>query len=240
MTMTKKDRYQHPTHIISRRRKETDVHVVIVDLSLSALEKGGRMLESMGLMSRVTLIHADFFDLIDKSSGTDLDGGSPAIANNRGNYSDDSILEQVTHVASLHACGTLSDAALQFASLHPSTFGAVVVPCCFAKTFGWQGAGWRNVLCQLCQNAEAKCPQENNRNDDIRHHEYNPQTLGDNLTRLAEMNDTRHVSEKGMDCVNALRLRHLRQEQPQWSWWEQTMDPAWTAKNIMLCGKRQL
>lgn len=234
------------------------MRVVIVDLSPSALEKGGRMLESMGLMSRVTLIHANFFDMVDRSSRKrnlldEKEGHAMMMANaTTGNTDHDSILEQVTHVTSLHSCGTLSDAALQFASHFSSTrdgdggacCGAVVVPCCFAKTFGWQGAGWRNVLCQLCQNAAGaattttSCPHER-KHDDIRHHEYNPQFLGDTLTRLAEMNDTRHVSEKGMECVNALRLRHLRQEQPQWSWWEEAMDPAWTAKNIMLCGARK-
>jgi hypothetical protein len=207
-----------------------NVRVVIVDIYEPALAKGLAMMKSLGLEDRVTLIHADFFGLLNlprKAATIFHDGGL--------SQSVDTILSNsITHVASLHACGTLSDAALQFAaSSENCVSGAVVVPCCFAKSFGFGGAGWREVLGQLCAEAseEGAIPDEAEDKD--------PKVLGDTLVRLAEMNHTRIVSLPAMERVNELRLLYLRGKRGDgWRWWELRMDEAYTAKNILLCGKR--
>jgi hypothetical protein len=151
---------------------DDSTHISIVDMNLSSLQAGQdyakRLLgDTHSTEKRLHFIHADFYQVVQNPSAYLT--GPP-----------------VDLVVALHACGDLSDLALQFAAKMGAPF--VICPCCYTKQnlltpYGFQ-ASWRRQL----------------ENDD--------KTLG----RLAELSEEPSVSKRAMTVINSIRLHDVAKE----------------------------
>lgn len=113
------------------KRQNTSSRVTVVDMNAQSLRGGEEYAASVGVSDRISFVESDlatYLEDVQKRKGCDR-----------------SRLREV--VVALHACGDLSDMALQHAKKSCECF--VVVPCCFSKFLqpkwwgGWGGM-WRH------------------------------------------------------------------------------------------------
>jgi hypothetical protein len=95
-----------------RRRGRRNGKVYVVDLNGKSLAAGQVYAEQLGVSDLVVFLDMDFSEVLGNIPNTSL----PACH----------------YVVALHACGSLSDMALSYASQRKASF--CVVPCCFSKT----------------------------------------------------------------------------------------------------------
>jgi hypothetical protein len=96
-----------------------DTQVTVVDMNESSLEAGRQFAEQCGVGDRMNWICDDFVEFASKERGC-------ALSSSRGIEE-----EKVDMVVALHACGNLSDLALEYAVNQNASF--VICPCCYSK-----------------------------------------------------------------------------------------------------------
>lgn len=87
-----------------------DTHVSVVDLNDPSLQAGKRYAEECGVGDRMSWICQDFNDFVETEGSTQV---------------------EVDMVVALHACGNLSDLALDYATRNQASF--LICPCCYSK-----------------------------------------------------------------------------------------------------------
>ena len=85
-----------------------ETHVTVVDLNESSLRAGEAYAQECGVGDRMSWIYQDFNDFVESNRS-----------------------KQVDMVVALHACGNLSDCALDYAVRNEASF--LICPCCYSK-----------------------------------------------------------------------------------------------------------
>ncbi|KAL3915910.1 MAG: hypothetical protein SGILL_005425 [Bacillariaceae sp.] len=174
-----------------------NLHVTVVDVNESSLRAGKSFAEhTMGqkLADEQTTFHcADFVsfakDMAEKCSKT---------------------MNAFDVVVAWHACGDLSDFALEFAIDISASF--IICPCCFTKRYiegfepKWIGdfVGGNSFLCQEISKPPLQAPEPltGTMEKDIQA-----------VQRIAEINEHNEASRRAMLLVNSMRLISLEREQ---------------------------
>ena len=137
--------------------------VTVVDQNESSLIAGEEYSFKLGVSERMTFWHGDFRDFISQ-------------------YQKGDELNPIDHVVALHACGDLSDLALEFANNIECDF--LVCPCCYTKQYLKPYIpSWYN----LCEN---------------------PGDL-DTLKKFAELNECPDISRRAYNIINSMRVVSL-------------------------------
>jgi len=196
-----------------------DVRVTVVDLNEQSLE-GGRVYyqsrkPSTETDDRVVFVCGDFAD-----------------------YAKSSIRFDV--VTAWHACGDLSDYALEFAiEKHKANANAFVIcPCCYTKRYiesfepKWIGDYQQQQQQQCVPCTSSSTP--NTTSNDIR-----------TVQKLAEINERPEITHRAMGLINTMRLRSLLklssqnqegQQQPTFDITLEEYDLSYSSKNLVLVG----
>ena len=134
--------------------------VIVVDCNANSIKAGEEYAMKCGVKDRIEFHCMNFTEYITQYHGSS-NGGC------------------IDFVVALHACGDLSDMALNFAHTFETNF--IIVPCCYPKRYlqpyftpYWHG---------LCKN-----------DNEI-----------DSLSRLVELDDHRDVSRRAMLVINSMR-----------------------------------
>lgn len=145
----------------------TNSIIVVVDKNSSSLRAGLQFAEEMGVASMVRFFEEEF--------------------NINKNYfsAEGRAKSAQRFVVALHACGDLTDLALEFSRISRANF--ICVPCCFSKFYctDWSG-GWGTYLASSSSEADSCCDKY---------------ALG----KLAEK-EPRECSWATMKAINTLRL----------------------------------
>jgi len=107
-------------------------------------------------------------------------------------------------VVALHACGDLSDLALQFAHQIGAKF--VICPCCYSKRFF-------NVEPTWAQYYKDTYYFQNHKGDDKDGDDAEAENSIKTVRRLAELNERPEISQRAMHVINSLRLQALQKQQ---------------------------
>ena len=137
--------------------------VTVVDQNESSLNAGEEYSGKLGVSERMTFWHGDFRDFIRQ-------------------YQKDDESNPIDYVVALHACGDLSDLALEFANKIDSDF--LVCPCCYTKQYLKPYVPPWYKLCE---------------------------TPGDlnTLKKLAELNERPDISRRACNIINSMRVVSL-------------------------------
>lgn len=134
--------------------------VIVVDCNANSIKAGEEYATKCGVKNRIEFHCMNFTEYITQ-------------------YNESSNGGCIDFVVALHACGDLSDVALNFAQTYETNF--IIVPCCYPKRYlqpfftpHWHG---------LCKN-----------DNEI-----------DSLSRLVELDDHRDVSRRAMLVINSMR-----------------------------------
>ena len=109
-------------------------------------------------------------------------------------------------VVALHACGDLSDLALQFAHQIGAKF--VICPCCYSKRFF-------NVEPTWAQYYKDTYYFQNHKGDDKDGDDAEAENSIKTVRRLAELNERPEISQRAMHVINSLRLHALQKQQAE-------------------------
>ena len=192
-------------------------HVTVVDFNQSSLQAGKTFAQQLSLNEdRMTFQCADFAVFCK---------GYTAKVNSHNDK------PPIDAVVALHACGDLSDLALQFASQQRATF--VICPCCYTKRYianfepCWIQRYKEKYYFQ-CQptNNDSEVPSDvaMTNNEDGTGNIISEEEASDSnrplaeaeaatIQRLAELNERPEISHRAMHVINSLRLQSLRQKE---------------------------
>ena len=234
-TGTSSVRSAHPNHILDVGGGRGDLaialaiafpscRITVVDKNTSSLNAGKlSAIEILGkedCHNRMDFIEEDFTELVNRRKNS----GNSIIHNND---TDDLNLYTVDWVVALHACGDLSDLALDFAKEYACSF--LLCPCCYTKRYCYAAADnarppWTNYA-EI--SPSPSCPSvietSSSVDDDVEseeiamydkgsgsvHGENSDVVLDDpsvNLGRLAELSEAPEVSKRAMTIINSMRL----------------------------------
>ncbi|CAB9511932.1 unknown protein [Seminavis robusta] len=213
-------------------------HVTVVDQNEPSLEAGREYARQLGLsvatssskegeeeatMGQMRFHCANFASFVEEYHHQVHQENQPENQNNNNN-------RPIDVVVALHACGDLSDLALQFAHRIQAKF--TICPCCYTKRYiGQYEPLWMQHYKHCFQQSTGVVPQEtpcepNNKdnlpvaggcNDSLddepqqKNKEYNPSSDEQIavVQRLAELNESPEVSHRAMHVINSLRLQSL-------------------------------
>jgi hypothetical protein len=189
----------------------SNVHVTVVDINESSLKAGKayaeRILGTDDADNRVDFHCANFANFVQDElhQNVQLD-----------NVDDGEDHKRFDVVIAWHACGDLSDYALEFAVRINASF--VICPCCYTKRYihgfepRWIGDYLQSrhgavtnggTYCHDVTLSTERTPYTETHENDV-----------STLQRIAEINDRPEVSRRAMLLINSMRLRSLgRQEQ---------------------------
>jgi len=193
--------------------------VTVVDVNESSLEAGRAYAERLGVSSKTRFIYADFADYHRDPHA--FQSGIPTSP-------------PVNLVTALHACGDLSDLAVEHAKTLSCAF--LVCPCCYTKRyitekgFGFE-PGWFCVADDACKELmEERCDK--------------PQTGSIVLGRLAELNDDMDVGSRARRIINSIRLseseyKNVDGGNSAYRLSYEEYENASSSRNLVLVGMRQ-
>ena len=215
-----------------------DVHVTVVDRNESSLQAGKTYAQQLlGLQqngnskNRMSFYCADFaafardypHDAAQVDNDNDTDTTSTTVSP-----------PPIDAVVALHACGDLSDLALQFASQIQAAF--VICPCCYTKRYidqyepSWIQRYKDKYYCQAVNdngsnNVATTSDDDNDDDDDDNGNDNDKETVSSKknktnnssspddevatVQRLAELNERPEISHRAMHVINSLRLKAL-------------------------------
>ena len=197
-----------------------DVRVTVVDLNEQSLEGGRAYYQS-------------------RKPSTETDDRVLFVCGDFADYARSSIRFDV--VTAWHACGDLSDYALEFAiQKHKANANAFVIcPCCYTKRYiesfepKWIGDYYQQQQqqCMPCTNSTPNTVSSN----DIR-----------TVQKLAEINERPEITHRAMGLINTMRLRSLlklssqnQNQEGQQQTFDITLeeyDLSYSSKNLVLVG----
>jgi hypothetical protein len=240
----------------------SDVRVTVVDLNESSLEGGRAYYQSRKPANeteeRVVFVCGDFAEYA-RGGFSSEDG----LHNENTNNDTNATLKprKFDAVVAWHACGDLSDYALEFAvrDTGANANAFVICPCCYTKRYiasfepKWIGdyTIQEQQRCLPC----APLPVNNNNNDGESKHDpksniSTSQIDSDikTIQRLAEINERPEITHRAMGLINTMRLRSLltlssssssSQQQQQMPTFDITLeeyDLSYSSKNLVLVG----
>lgn len=166
-----------------------DCFVTVVDLNLSSLQAGRDYSKELGIARRMLFVDADFQEYHQ----------NPSAFKYLGEQEDKMKHLQfppINVVVALHACGDLSDLALEHARKLHCPF--VICPCCYTKRYVFKTEAEPPAWCRLYQEQELHYPYERDQT----------KVMG----RLAELDERPEVSRRAMTLINSMRLHCLSTE----------------------------
>lgn len=208
-----------------------NVYVTVVDCNESSLQAGQMYAEQLGVANRMTFHCADFTAFV---KAYDPLVESYTTATTTTTIANSSPLP-IDAVVALHACGDLSDLALQFASQQQASF--VICPCCYTKRYikhyepSWIQCYKNTYYCQPTPSVSTSpttLPEKNaipdiakddgtsNENSDTPRKKKKKNTVSPSaedevaaIQRLAELNERPEISQRAMRVISSLRLNAL-------------------------------
>ena len=203
-----------------------NVRVTVVDLNESSLEGGRAYYQSRKpsdeINDRVLFVCGDFAEYA-KTGG---ENGTP---------------KHFDVVTAWHACGDLSDYALEFAvkECEANASAFVICPCCYTKRYiesfepKWIGDYYdQQQQCIPCSTTPEQAKDTSS--NEIR-----------TIQKLAEINERPDITHRSMGLINTMRLRSLlalltqnntQQDQPTFDICLEEYDLSFSSKNLVLVG----
>jgi len=183
-----------------------EVRVVVVDSNESSVRGGEEYARNCGVADRIDFVCENFSAFVNRvCDGEDNDGG---ICNGSGCSIKTKEIRttSVDFVVALHACGDLSDMALQYALENQCHF--IICPCCYVKRY----------LAPFVPFWHSFCDEEE----------------VDALGRLVELDDRPEESRRSMVVINSMRKQAFGGKQVAVSLEE--FDSRISKRNIALVG----
>lgn len=187
-----------------------EVRVVVVDSNESSVRGGEEYARKCGVADRIDFVCENFSVFVNRVCNDEDNEGGSCNGSGCSIKTKEIRTKSVDFVVALHACGDLSDMALQYALENQCHF--IICPCCYVKRYLAPFAPFWHSFCD---------------EEEI-----------DALGRLVELDDRPKESRRAMVVINSMRKQAFGDEQVAVSLEE--FDNRISKRNIALVGNRLL